>query len=79
MKNSKWNPKYTDEINKMAEGHTEALLALYADAFNDGMRTGRRNALLSVFIVTAIGAIGLCAAGFTYLEKRKQPQSEEES
>lgn len=72
MKHSKWNHKYTAEINKLAENNAEALLALYIDAFNDGMRVGTRNALMGVSVAVVVGAIGLCVAGFTYLEKKEQ-------
>lgn len=73
MKHTKCLPKYTVEIIKQAENHNEALLALYVDAFNDGMKIGTCNALFGASLAIVVGAIGLCIAGITYLERKEQP------
>lgn len=62
---------YETEINKLAENHAEALLALYVEAFDDGMRVGQQNALLGVSVAVVAGGIGLCVAVRTYLDKKK--------
>lgn len=63
---------YAAEINKLAVNHTDALLALYSNAFNDGMRIGKRNVLLGMSVGVVVGVIGLCVAGITYLEHKEQ-------
>lgn len=72
MKSSKWSPKYMEEINELAENHLEAILALCLDAYDDGMRTGRRNTLMGTSIGAVLGIICLCIAGVTYLEHKEQ-------
>lgn len=72
MKKKKMSPKYTEEINRLAEDHLEALLAYYLDAFHDGMVIGKSNALLMASIAAVLGGIGLCAAGIAYLEHKEQ-------
>ena len=43
MKRDKVLPKYTTyELNELAKEHLGALLALYADAYHEGVKTGRR-------------------------------------
>lgn len=73
MKRGRLLPKYTTEINELAEEHFEALLALYADAFHDGRKVGQRNTLLFMGIGIAAVSIWSCIACFTYREyKEKQ-------
>lgn len=73
MKRGKLLPKYTTEINELAEEHFEALLALYADAFHDGRKVGQRNTLLFMGIGIAAVSIWSCVAWLTYREyKEKQ-------
>lgn len=74
MKRNKLISVYVDEINHIAEEHGEALMALYSDAFHEGMKTGRRNTLFFVGLGIVVTSIGSCIAWFTYLERReKQP------
>jgi len=79
MKQGKWFPKYADEINKLAEEHLEALLALAVDAYDDGVKVGRRNALFGVAIGVGFVAISLSAAVITYLERKQKIIASEES
>lgn len=72
MKRGKLLPKYTTEINELAEEHFEALLALYADAFHDGRKVGQRNTLLFMGISIAAVSIWSCVAWFTYLEHKEK-------
>lgn len=72
MKNSKWIPKCADEINKLAEDHLEAILAIYSAAYDDGVQAGKCNALMGVSIGAIIGVIGLCIVGIKYLEHKEQ-------
>lgn len=73
MKRSKLISVYMDEINHIAEEHGEALMALYSDAFREGMKTGRRNTLLFVGLGIVVASIGSCITWFTYQEyKEKQ-------
>lgn len=62
---------YAKEINKLTKDHPGAMLALYVEAFNNGMRVGHRNALIGVSVGMVAGGIGLCAAVGTYLDKKK--------
>lgn len=73
MKHTKWVPQisYAEEVNKLAENHTEAILALYCNAFNDGMRVGKRNAFVGVLTGTVVGVISLCIIGGHYLERKE--------
>lgn len=64
---------YAPEINKLAETHTGAMLALYVEAFNNGMRVGHRNALIGASVGAVAGTVGLCVAVITYLEHKEQP------
>lgn len=64
--------KYTAEINGIAEEHLGALLALYADAFHEGMKAGRRNALLFTGLGIATATIWSCVAWLAYLDLDKQ-------
>lgn len=63
---------YAPEINKLAKNHTGAILALYVEAFNDGMRVGHRNALIGASVVAAAGAFGLYVAVITYLNQKNK-------
>lgn len=73
MKHNKVLSKHTTyELNKLAEEHLGALLALYADAYHEGMKTGRRNALLFTGLGIATATIWACVAWLTYLEHKKQ-------
>lgn len=73
MKRSKLISVYMDEINRIAEEHGEALMALYSDAFREGMKTGRRNTLLFVGLGIVAASIGSYITWFTYQEyKEKQ-------
>lgn len=72
MKRSKLLSVYMDEINHIAEEHGEALMALYSDAFREGIQTGRRNTLLFVGFGIVAASIGSCIAWFTYLEHKEK-------
>lgn len=73
MKRDKVLPKYTTyELNELAKEHLGALLALYADAYHEGMKTGRRNALLFTGLGIVTATIWSCAAWFTYQKHKKQ-------
>lgn len=63
---------YAPEINKLAENHTGAILALYVEAFNDGMRVGHRNALIVASVGVVAGAMGLYVAVITYLNHKEK-------
>nr|DAG36293.1 MAG TPA: hypothetical protein [Caudoviricetes sp.] len=72
MKRSKLISVYMDEINHIAEEHGEALMALYSDAFREGMKTGRRNTLLFVGLGIVAASIGSCITWFTYQEHKEK-------
>ena len=72
MKRSKLIFAYADEINRIAEEHGEALMALYSDAFYEGMKTGRNNTLFFVGFGIVAASIGVYATWVTYLEHQKQ-------
>lgn len=72
MKRGRLLPEYTTEINKLAEEHFGALLALYANAFHDGRKAGQRNTLLFMGVGIATISVWSCVAWFTYLENKKQ-------
>ena len=52
--------------------HSEALLAIYADACRDGMKIGGRNALIGSLIGVTVALIGLCIGGIMYHEHKEQ-------
>ena len=60
---------YAPEINKLAEAHTGAILALYLEAFKNGMQVGYRNALIGASVV---GFMGAYIAITTYLEYKRK-------
>lgn len=72
MKRNKLLSVYMDEINHIAEEHGEALIALYSDAFHEGIKIGRRNTLLFVGLGIVAASIGSCIAWFTYLEHKEK-------
>lgn len=73
MKCNKVLPKYTTyELNELTKEHLGALLALYADAYHEGTKTGRRNALLFTGLGIVTATVWLCVAWFTYLEHKKR-------
>lgn len=71
MKHIRWIPRYSTEINELGMECPEALLALYIDAYHDGMYTGRRNTLLGISVVATFVVAGLCIARNTYLDHKK--------
>lgn len=73
MKHIKMIPKYEAEINELAKEHLPALLDLYATSFYEGVKVGRRNALLAMSIGLVVGIIGLTIAGIEYLGHIEQP------
>lgn len=62
---------YEAEINHLVGTHAGAILAVYVEAFNDGMRVGKRNALIGASVGAAAGIISLCIAGITYWEHKR--------
>ncbi len=72
MKLFTMRPEYTAELNEIAEEHLEALLALHIDSFQNGMKVGQRNTLFFMSLGIVTGAVLLCLAGITYLERKKQ-------
>ena len=47
-------------------------MALYSDAFREGMKTGRRNTLLFVGLGIVAASIGSCITWFTYQEHKEK-------
>lgn len=62
---------YESEINNLVTSHPEVILALYLEAFNDGMRVGQRNAIFKMSVGIVAGAIVLYTAISTYLDHKK--------
>lgn len=73
MKRDKVLPKYTTyELNELTKEHLGALLALYADAYHEGVKTGRRNALLFTGLGIVTASVWSYVVWFTYLKRKKQ-------
>lgn len=69
MKHSKWISKYAADINELAEEHLETLLAIYSDAYDNGLCSG---VCMGVSTSVIVGVIGLCIAGIAYLKHKEQ-------
>lgn len=72
MKRGKHYSQYEAEINDLMKEHSEALLAIYADACRDGMKIGGRNTLTGSLIGVTVALIGLCIGGIMYHEHKEQ-------